>query len=273
MSFFEVRDLSFSYDTPSGPVDVLKNVSFSAEKNETTVILGRSGCGKTTLLSCLAGYLAPSSGEAADEKDAPSVSGAGDENGRPSGRTARQAGSVITVDGSPAVIPSPDVMMVFQSFDQLFPWFSLRDNILYAMKRAKASGNDGSGYRARADRLLAEAGLAGHEDRRPPELSGGMKQRGAIARVLALDPLVILMDEPFSSLDYLTKLGMYDFINSTVKSRDLALILVTHDIDEAVLLGDSLLVLAGDGSGICYSARRGELPEERLREELISHLA
>lgn len=251
MSYFEVRDLSFSYDTPSGPVDVLKNVSFSAEKNETTVILGRSGCGKTTLLSCLAGYLAPSLREAEDEKAAP----------------------VITVDGSPAVIPSPDVMMVFQSFDQLFPWFSLRDNILYAMKRARASGSDDSGDRARVDTLLKEAGLSGHGDRRPSELSGGMKQRGAIARVLALDPGVILMDEPFSSLDYLMRRGMYDFINDTVKSRNLALILVTHDIDEAVLLGDSLLVLAGDGRGICYSARKGELPDERLREELISHLA
>ena len=185
---------------------VLKDVSFQVGQHELLCIVGPSGCGKTTLLRIMGGLLAPRSG-------------------------------AVSIDGERIAGPSRKSAMVFQHFG-LFPWKSVRGNIAYGVTRR--GGRD----QGRVERLIRMIGLEEAADRYPRQLSGGMQQRVGIARALAVDPEVLLMDEPFGSLDAITReqlqaelLGIWE--------RDAAItgVFITHDIDEAILLGDRIVVL------------------------------
>lgn len=192
-----------------GQTSVLDGVDLAVSSGETLAVLGPSGCGKTTLLRLLAGFDLLDSG-------------------------------TITVEGSPVTAPDPGRGMVAQA-GTLFPWLSLRDNLAFGLR---AAGQDRAAVEDAVAELLAATGLAGFADALPRQLSGGMRQRGAIAQVLATAPGVLLLDEPFGALDAQTRLRMHEWLGLLLSERRTAVVLVTHDVDEALLLGTRLAVLS-----------------------------
>ncbi len=206
-----------------GGQTVLADVSFTVQSGETLAFVGRSGCGKTTLLRMLAGFLPPDAG-------------------------------AVRLDGQPSPAPDKDKLMIFQSFDQLFPWFSLRGNIQYALKKTRpALGKRAA--RELALQCLADMGLEGAEEKYPYQLSGGMKQRGALARAMALSPKVLLLDEPFSSLDILSRERAHASLQTLKQATGAAVILVTHDLQEACALASRIFVMKAEVRGIAAEIR------------------
>ncbi|MBE5951252.1 MAG: ATP-binding cassette domain-containing protein [Lachnospiraceae bacterium] len=190
---------------------VLDGVSLSVGEGEFFVLLGRSGCGKTTLLRTVGGFLTPDEGE-------------------------------VLLSGERVTKPGVSQMMVFQDFNQLFPWMTLKKNLIYAMKKARP-GMTREERNQTAERFLAAAGLSEFANQYPAGLSGGMKQRGALARALCLNPKVLLMDEPFSSLDYLSRQTARQTVLRMAQETGCTVLLVTHDIEEAAELGDRIGIL------------------------------
>ncbi|MCC2974274.1 ABC transporter ATP-binding protein [Massilia sp. IC2-476] len=187
-----------------GARPVLRSLRLRLAPGETVSLVGASGCGKSTLLSIAAGL------------------------------DTAYRGSVC-LDGQPLRGPSPDVGMVFQE-PRLFPWLTVAQNIAFG-----AAPDPGSSARIAA--LLDEVGLAGHADALPKQLSGGQAQRAAIARGLFTSPRVLLLDEPFSAVDAFTRMRLQNLLARVVHQRGLAVLVVTHDIDEALLLGDRVLLM------------------------------
>ncbi|MES2196664.1 MAG: ABC transporter ATP-binding protein [Pseudomonadota bacterium] len=208
-----VSNLSIVFDTPQGQVIAVDRVTFSVRQGEFVCIVGPSGCGKSTVLNTIAGLEVPYSGE-------------------------------VTVNGTPMQRPRPDVGMVFQQ-PHLFPWKSVRRNIAHGPRMlGKSRGEAG----AIADGLIEMIGLGRFADAYPHTLSGGMQQRVAIARALANQPRVLLMDEPFGALDAQTRSVMQDNLLELRERIDATVVFVTHDIDEAILLADRVLIMsAGPG--------------------------
>ena len=205
----EVKDLGHRYgrDAPA----VMEGLSFSVRPAELVCIVGPSGCGKTTLLRCSAGLLAPS------------------------------AGTVVLEGERVAGVPD-DIAMVFQDYSRsLFPWLRVGRNVDFPLSRRRLGG------RERAERVresLAAVGLEEVADRYPWQLSGGMQQRVAIARALAVRPRLLLMDEPFASVDAQTRADLEDLVLEVRDRFQMTVLFVTHDIDESVYLGDRVLVLS-----------------------------
>lgn len=236
----EISHLCKTYRDGSGEHPVLSDLSFSVNEGDFLVILGQSGCGKTTLLRLMGGFLAPDSGK-------------------------------ILLDGAPVEKPSGQIVMVFQSFDQLFPWFTLEKNITYALKKAKKE-TAAARRQAAAARYLSMTGLLEFKDSYPHALSGGMKQRGALARALALEPRLLLMDEPFSSLDPLTRAQLQTSLKELALRNHSTVILVTHDIGEALLLGTRIAVLSHHSHRISHIFEAPQSlphPQEALAEALL----
>jgi NitT/TauT family transport system ATP-binding protein len=192
-----------------GGLLVLDGVALQARPGEVLAVLGPSGCGKSTLLRLLAGFETPTSGE-------------------------------VLLDGVRVRGPSPDRGMVAQA-GGLFPWLSLRDNLAYG---PRAVGRPAGEVRDVVADLLAATGLEGFADALPRALSGGMRQRAAIAQVLANRPPVLLLDEPFGALDAQTRLRMHEWLGALLAERPTTTVLVTHDVEEALLLGDRLALLS-----------------------------
>ena len=215
MSQLTVEDVSKIYPGHSAsdePVLALDNVSFHVEDHEFCSVLGHSGCGKTTLLTMMAGFEQPSGGS-------------------------------IRVDGKPVGKPTWQRSVVFQDY-ALFPWMTVRDNISFGLEMKGLAVAEREEIIRRHIELV---GLGGFEKRYPHQLSGGMKQRVSIARALAVDPKVLLMDEPFAALDAQNRALMQEemgrlLANSDIEQRK-TMILVTHSIDEAVILSDRIIVL------------------------------
>ena len=210
MSGLLIDDLSMRFDLPNGDaVQALKNVSLDIREGELMAVLGPSGCGKTTLLNIVAGFLAPTEGS-------------------------------VKLGGNPVVGPGPERGMVFQQ-GALFEWMNVRQNIGFgpSMKGAPASQT-----RQRVDELLEIVGLHDFGEKMIYELSGGMQQRVALARCLANDPDVILMDEPLGALDALTREKMQALVLDIWKETGKTIVLITHSVEEALLLGERLLVMA-----------------------------
>lgn len=205
----EVHHLSKSFKgSQNGRLDVLQDMSFTVFENDFLCIIGPSGCGKSTLINLLAGFLKPDAGE-------------------------------ILVDGQPLSGPSRTRTVVFQEY-ALFPWRTVAGNIEYpllTMKMSKAARQE------KVRELVELMGLVGFERSYPHELSGGMKQRVAIARALAADPDIILMDEPFSSLDAQTRERLQEELVQLWEKAQKTVLLVTHDIEEAIFLGNAVLVM------------------------------
>ena len=209
----EIENLSKVFDDKAGVSEILKDVNLSVREREFLCILGPSGCGKTTLLRCIAGFEA-------------------------------YQGS-IRIDGRERSGPVSDVMMVFQDFNQLFPWKTVEKNIQYPLKLQGV--RDKAELRRRSDRALAEVRLTGYEHYYPHQLSGGMKQRVAIAKALCLKPRVILMDEPFAALDAMTRRELQNEILEIFREEQCTIIFVTHNIQEALILGTRSIVLGKGG--------------------------
>ena len=205
-----VEGLSMRFDLPGGGhVQALRNVSLHLARGELLSVLGPSGCGKTTLLNILAGFLAPTEGRV-----------------RLNGRDVRG--------------PDAERGMVFQQ-GALFEWMSVRENVEFGPRMA---GVPRAERRARADRLLGITGLGAFKDKAIYELSGGMQQRVALARCLANEPDVILMDEPLGALDALTREKMQGLVLQLWKETGKTIVLITHSVEEALLLGERLVVMA-----------------------------
>src|SRR5581483_8690533 len=153
----------------------------------------------------------------------------------------RPAGGRITVDGKPIAEPGPDRMVVFQDFDQLFPWHTIRGNVAYALRVCKKM--PGEEALKRADAVLDLVGVAVAANRYPHQLSGGMKQRAAIARAIALEPTLLQLDEPFGALDAITRTRMQRELLSIHARTGVSIVLITHSIEEAAAIGDRVLVL------------------------------
>ncbi len=192
-----------------GALAVLGGIDLEASAGRVVAVLGPSGCGKSTLLRVLAGFEQPTAGQ-------------------------------VLLDGRPVTGPSPARGMVAQA-GGLFPWLTLRDNLAFG---PRASRRPSAEVRAVVEDLLAATGLDGFADALPRQLSGGMRQRAAIAQVLANRPPVLLLDEPFGALDAQTRLRMHEWLVELLAERPTTTVLVTHDVEEALLLGDRLCLLS-----------------------------
>jgi len=213
-----------------GFLSVLDGVNFMAESGELICIVGRSGCGKSTLLKIVAGFVPPSSGK-------------------------------LLVKGTAAKAPGPDRCVIFQE-DALFPWLTVRENIAFGLRgRGRSKGSQTT----EVERFLELVGLGEFGDYLPSEISGGMKQRVALARVLILNPAVLLMDEPFASLDAQSREEMQDLLLTLRQELGHTILFVTHDVNEAVLLADRVLLMSRL-PGRIREEIRVDLPRPRERE-------
>lgn len=208
----EIKNLTKQFEDGTRDV-VLKNVNMMVEKNEFLCILGPSGCGKTTLLRCIAGF-------------------------------ERYEGDVL-VNGERKASPGSDRIMVFQDFNQLFPWKTVEKNIQYPLKVQGI--RDKEKLQEYSDKALAQVRLTGYGKYYPYQLSGGMKQRVAIAKALALKPEIILMDEPFAALDAMTRRELQNEMLQILQDTECTVIFITHNIQEALILGSRVAVFAKGG--------------------------
>lgn len=207
----QVDGVSLEYRTPHSVVRATHDVSFDVFERERFVLLGPSGCGKSTLLKAVAGFIAPVQGE-------------------------------IRLDGQVIRQPGPDRIVVFQEFDQLPPWKTVRENVMFPLLASHRLAGREAGERAL--HYLDKVGLSAFADAYPHTLSGGMKQRVAIARALAMQPRVLLMDEPFASLDALTRRKMQEELLALWDEVRFTLLFVTHSIEEALVVGHRVGLLS-----------------------------
>ncbi|MCL6640965.1 MAG: ABC transporter ATP-binding protein [Candidatus Rokubacteria bacterium] len=204
----EVREVWKEFVKRGRRVEVLQAVDFAVEPNEFAAVLGPSGCGKSTLLNMVAGFDRPTRG-------------------------------TVRAHGRPVEGPHPSRGVVFQE-PALFPWYTVLDNITFG---PRTLGRPAAEYRSRADALIEQVGLRGFESHYPAELSGGMKQRVSLARVLVMQPEILLMDEPFGSLDAQTRTLMHELLLSVWERYHQTVLFITHDVEEALLLADSVSVM------------------------------
>jgi NitT/TauT family transport system ATP-binding protein len=204
-----VRGAAVTFAARGGPVQALHPIDLDLAAGSFTSIIGPSGCGKSTLLNAIAGFVPVSAGR-------------------------------ITVDGAAVTGPSPTVGVVFQQY-ALFPWFTARGNVEFALKRF---GLPAAERRDRAQAALAEVGLGARALSHPAQLSGGMRQRVALARTLASRPDVLLMDEPFGALDAQTRVAMQELLLEVWEKHRITVLFITHDVDEALLLSDRVHVMS-----------------------------
>ena len=208
MSTIAVHGVTMTFETRTGTVTALDDISLEVPDASFACIVGASGCGKSTLLNIMAGLVRPSAG-------------------------------TVTVDGRPVEGPGADRGMVFRSYT-LYPWLRVRENVEFGPSLRGVSAGE---RRKVSDQLLREMKLSDFARAYPRELSGGMKQRVAIARALANDPQVLLMDEPFGALDALTRSSAQRFLTGIWEQHRRTIAFVTHDIDEAIFLGDTVFVM------------------------------
>jgi NitT/TauT family transport system ATP-binding protein len=219
-----VRDLGKVFRRGTRRTVAFADVDLEVEPGEFVCVLGPSGCGKSTLLRVLAGILAADSG-------------------------------TVLVDGIPVRGPAADRGMLFQR-PMLFPWLTTRDNVLFGPRAQRSRGlidPSDAALRADVEAILDTVGLLEFADAYPHELSGGMQHRAAFARALITRPSVLLMDEPFGALDALTRLRMQQFLLDMWERYRLTILFVTHDIEEAVLLSDRIVVMGGSPAGVRHA--------------------
>ncbi len=206
----KVQNAALTYQSPEGEVEALRNVSFAMEEGAFYSIVGPSGCGKSTLLGAIAGL-------------------------------EQLSGGAIYLDEEEIRGPNPKIGLMPQS-DQLFGWKTIRDNVLLGLQVRRENTPE---RRAHADELLVRYGLAEFADKRPSQLSGGMRQRCSLIRTLVPQPRILLLDEPFSALDYQTRLAVSADVYEILRREEMTALLVTHDIAEAISMSDRVVVLSG----------------------------
>ena len=235
MAYLEVRDLSRRYATSDTEPAVFENVSFDVAKGEFVCIIGHSGCGKTTILNILAGLDAASNG-------------------------------VVVMDGKEVKGPSLDRGVVFQSH-ALMPWLSAFGNIAFAVKSRWPAWTR-TEIADHVMQFVDLVGLAGAEHKKPSELSGGMKQRVGIARAFAIEPKMLLLDEPFGALDALTRGVIQDELLKICEATRQTVFMITHDVDEAILLSDRVLLMSNGPGAYIAEIVECALPPPKSRETI-----
>ncbi|MGC4032363.1 MAG: ABC transporter ATP-binding protein [Tepidisphaeraceae bacterium] len=218
MSLLELKNVTKGYGKGAGRADVLRDVSLSVEDGEFVAIVGYSGTGKTTLISLIAGLIAPDAGQ-------------------------------VMAMGKPVTAPGPERGVVFQNYS-LLPWLSVYDNVHLAVAQVFTK-ESADRQHERTMNAIAKVNLTPAVNKKPSELSGGMRQRVSVARALAMNPRVLLLDEPLSALDALTRAQIQDEIVRIWKSRRKTVVLITNDVDEGILMADRIIPLSvGPGANL-----------------------
>ena len=208
MSLLEIKDINMNYHTIEGVTEALRNINFSVDEGEFISIIGPSGCGKSTLLNIISGILTPSSGE--------------------------------VKYNDPQINTNLDKMGYMFQKDYLFPWLTVRENVLLGLKIKNIYTKENIEF---ADKMLECYGLLKFKSHKPTQLSGGMRQRVALIRTLVLKPEVLLLDEPFSALDYQSRLNVTDDVYEIIKKEGKTAIMVTHDLGEAIVMSKRVIIL------------------------------
>jgi nitrate ABC transporter ATP-binding subunit len=232
-AFVEIAALGKTYATPAGPAEIVRDFSLYVSEGEFVCLLGHSGCGKSTVLSILMGLNQATTGG-------------------------------VVIGGREIEGPGTDRGVVFQSAT-LLPWMSVRNNVRLALDQVRraAGARDAEAY-------LEAVGLGGLGDRLPRELSAGMQQRVGIARAFSLEPRLLLLDEPFSLLDALTRMDCQDLLMALWQRTRRTVIMVTHDVDEALLLADRIVLMTSGPAATIGQVLSVEFPRPRVREEILS---
>jgi len=231
--FLRVCGVRQTFSTPKGEFPALSEINLEIRRGEFVALIGHSGCGKSTLLNLLAGLASPTAG-------------------------------TVSCDGEVIRGPGPRRAMVFQNHS-LLPWLSCFDNVRMAVRSVFRAESASAVYR-RTEAALAMVGLTQAAHKKPSEISGGMKQRVGIARALSMEPQVLLMDEPFGALDALTRAKLQDELLGIVEKTESTVVMVTHDVDEAVLLADRIVMMTNGPAAAVGGVL--EVPLERPRRRL-----
>jgi nitrate/nitrite transport system ATP-binding protein len=237
--FISIEAISRRYAAAQGgTTTIFENLWLSVARGEFVCVIGHSGCGKTTVLNILAGLDAPSEG-------------------------------AVIVDAQAIEGPSLDRAVIFQSH-ALLPWRSVMGNVAYAVS-SKWRGKPAAEVQAQAQTFIDLVGLTGAEHKRPSELSGGMKQRVGIARALSIAPKIMLMDEPFSALDALTRGTLQDEVRRICQETQQTVFMITHDVDEAIYLADRIVLMTNGPGAVVAEIVDNPLPRARARADIHKH--
>ena len=234
--FIEIHGVEQTFKTAKGLFPALRDIHLTIAKGEFVALIGHSGCGKSTLLNLLAGLTTPTNG-------------------------------ALLCANKEIKGPGPERAVVFQNHS-LLPWLTCFDNIYLAVERVFGGKESKAQLKARTDAALALVGLTHAGQKRPGEISGGMKQRVGIARALSMEPQVLLMDEPFGALDALTRAKLQDELLEIVARTQSTVVMVTHDVDEAVLLSDKIVMMTNGPAATIGEVLTVDLPRPRKRVEL-----
>jgi nitrate/nitrite transport system ATP-binding protein len=245
--YIEIQNVEQTFKTKKGPYCALQNINLTVAKGEFVALIGHSGCGKSTLLNLIAGLTTPTQG-------------------------------TLICANREIKGPGPDRGVVFQNHS-LLPWLTCFENVYLAVERVfgaqaqtvGAPSDSKAQLRARTDAALALVGLTEAAQKRPGEISGGMKQRVGIARALSMEPKVLLMDEPFGALDALTRAKLQDELLEIVARTQSTVVMVTHDVDEAVLLSDKIVMLTNGPAATIGEVLHVDLPRPRNRVALADN--
>jgi nitrate/nitrite transport system ATP-binding protein len=237
-AFLSLKGVSKGFGPPGNRREVLRNIHLSIAKAEFVAIVGYSGAGKSTLISMIAGLVKPDSGE-------------------------------VTLDGRKVTGPGRDRGVVFQNYS-LLPWLSVYQNVLLAVDQVFADWPK-ERKRAHAEKYISMVNLAPARDKRPSQLSGGMRQRVAVARALAMDPDVLLLDEPLSALDALTRATLRDEVERIWERDQKTVVMITNDVDEGILLADRIVPLSAGPGATLGPEVEVDLPRPRDRKALNHH--
>ena len=234
--FIEIHGVEQTFKTAKGLFPALRDIHLTIAKGEFVALIGHSGCGKSTLLNLIAGLTTPTNG-------------------------------ALLCANKDIKGPGPERAVVFQNHS-LLPWLTCFDNIYLAVERVFGAKETKAQLKARTDAALALVGLTHAGQKRPGEISGGMKQRVGIARALSMEPQVLLMDEPFGALDALTRAKLQDELLEIVARTQSTVVMVTHDVDEAVLLSDKIVMMTNGPAATIGEVLTVDLPRPRKRVEL-----
>jgi nitrate/nitrite transport system ATP-binding protein len=234
--FIDIQGVEMVFATRKGRFHALREIDLSVAPGEFVTLIGHSGCGKSTLLNLIAGLTRPTAG-------------------------------VLLCDNREIAAPGPERAVVFQNHS-LLPWLSAFDNVHLAVERVFGKSESRAQLKARTTAALALVGMDHALTKRPHEISGGMKQRVGIARALAMEPKVLLMDEPFGALDALTRARLQDELLKIVARTKSTVVMVTHDVDEAVLLSDRIVMMTNGPAATIGQVLRVDIPRPRERVAL-----
>ena len=242
--YIEIQNVAQTFKTKKGMFPALRDINLNVAKGEFVTLIGHSGCGKSTLLNLIAGLTTPTEG-------------------------------ALLCANREIAGPGPERAVVFQNHS-LLPWLTCFENVYLGVERVFGAGSKSAGapsenkvqLTARTDAALAMVGLTPAAQKRPGEISGGMKQRVGIARALAMEPKVLLMDEPFGALDALTRAKLQDELLEIVARTNSTVVMVTHDVDEAVLLSDKIVMLTNGPAATIGEVLNVELERPRNRVAL-----